>query len=142
LREGLDLPEVSLVAIMDADKEGFLRSQTSLVQTIGRCSRNIDGRVILYADKMTKSIDAAVKETERRRKIQLAYNQKHGITPQTIRKKIHDRIVEKQDEEKTEDYTGVPADEIQRLMKDAAKRMDFEEAIKLREILRQMGIEK
>jgi excinuclease ABC subunit B len=90
LREGLDLPEVSLIGILDADKEGFLRSETSLIQTIGRAARNAAGRVILYADHMTGSLDRAIKETERRRTIQTAYNTKHGITPQTIIKKIHD----------------------------------------------------
>ena len=87
LREGLDLPEVSLVAILDADKEGFLRSERSLIQTIGRAARNSDGKVILYGDKVTDSMDKAMKETERRRTIQMEYNEKHGITPQTIRKK-------------------------------------------------------
>ncbi len=90
LREGLDLPEVSLIGILDADKEGFLRSKTSLIQTIGRAARNVNGRVILYADKITDSLKGAMEETERRRKIQLAYNEKHGITPQTIKKTIHD----------------------------------------------------
>jgi excinuclease ABC subunit B len=90
LREGLDLPEVSLIGILDADKEGFLRSETSLIQTIGRAARNVDGRVILYADQVTGSLERAVKETNRRRDIQLAYNKKHGITPKTIIKKIQD----------------------------------------------------
>ncbi len=90
LREGLDLPEVSLIGILDADKEGFLRSETSLIQTIGRAARNVDGRVILYADQMTGSLERSIKETERRRSIQLAYNKEHGITPKTIAKKIHD----------------------------------------------------
>src|SRR5271167_3788746 len=90
LREGLDLPEVSLVAILDADKEGFLRSEVSLIQTIGRAARNVDGEVLMYADNITGSIERAVRETERRRKIQLEYNKVHGITPKTIIKKISD----------------------------------------------------
>jgi excinuclease ABC subunit B len=90
LREGLDLPEVSLVAILDADKEGFLRSETSLVQTIGRASRNVDGAVVMYADGVTDSMRRALDETNRRRALQLAYNEEHGIDPQTIRKKVSD----------------------------------------------------
>ena len=90
LREGLDMPEVTLIGILDADKEGFLRSETSLIQTIGRAARNVDGRVILYADHMTGSMERAMGETERRRKIQLTYNKKNGITPKTIIKNIHD----------------------------------------------------
>jgi excinuclease ABC subunit B len=90
LREGLDLPEVSLVAILDADREGFLRSQTSLIQTMGRAARNVSGKIILYADKMTGSIKNAVKEVERRRIKQLAYNKKQGIDPKTVIKKIED----------------------------------------------------
>lgn len=92
LREGLDIPEVSLVAILDADKEGFLRSETSLIQTIGRAARNAEGRVIMYADKRTDSMDKAISETERRRKIQDAYNKEHGITPQTIKKAVRELI--------------------------------------------------
>jgi len=88
LREGLDLPEVELVAILDADKTGFLRSETALIQTIGRAARNVNGRVILYADEMTKALNYAIGETNRRRKVQLAYNAKHGITPKTILKEI------------------------------------------------------
>ncbi|MFH1054577.1 MAG: excinuclease ABC subunit UvrB [Candidatus Altiarchaeota archaeon] len=139
LREGLDLPEVSLVAVFDADKEGFLRSETSLIQTIGRCSRNVDGKVILYADNMTGSIESAVRETKRRRNMQLQYNREHDITPKTIMKKVHDRIVEKKTEDiNVEVYEKMPLDEIKRLMKEAAERMDFEQAIKLRDMLRGM----
>ncbi len=136
LREGLDLPEVSLVAIMDADQEGFLRSGTSLIQTIGRCSRNVDAQVILYADKITTSMKRALKETERRRKLQLDYNAKHGITPKTIKKKIHERIVKEDEHNVNEEvYLEMPEHEIERLMKEAADRMDFEQAIKFRKML-------
>ena len=90
LREGLDIPEVALVAILDADKEGFLRSETSLIQTIGRAARNAEGRVIMYADVITESMDRAISETNRRREIQMKYNRDHGIVPQTIKKKVYD----------------------------------------------------
>ncbi|MUT64980.1 excinuclease ABC subunit UvrB [Paenibacillus sp. NEAU-GSW1] len=155
LREGLDLPEVSLVAILDADKEGFLRAERSLIQTIGRAARNSEGRVIMYGDKITDSMDKAMRETERRRTIQLAYNEKHGITPQTIRKKIHDVIeATKVAEEKADYLTGVASGNmskkdrqslIQRLeaeMKDAAKNLQFEKAAELRDALLELRAEK
>ncbi|KZE68276.1 excinuclease ABC subunit UvrB [Paenibacillus jamilae] len=147
LREGLDLPEVSLVAILDADKEGFLRSERSLIQTIGRAARNSDGRVIMYGDKITDSMDKAIKETERRREIQIQYNEEHGITPQTIRKKIRDVIEATKTAESKNDYlpneTGKLSKKerqslIQRLeaeMKDAAKNLQFERAAELRDAL-------
>ncbi|GLX70913.1 excinuclease ABC subunit UvrB [Paenibacillus glycanilyticus] len=154
LREGLDLPEVSLVAILDADKEGFLRSERSLIQTIGRAARNSEGRVIMYGDKITDSMDKALKETERRRTIQIAYNEEHGVTPQTIRKKVHDDIkATKVAEEKSEYLTGVGTGKmtkkerqalLQRLeaeMKDAAKNLQFERAAELRDALLELKAE-
>ncbi|MGZ9586228.1 excinuclease ABC subunit UvrB [Paenibacillus marinisediminis] len=151
LREGLDLPEVSLVAILDADKEGFLRAERSLIQTIGRAARNAEGRVIMYGDKITDSMDKAIKETERRRKIQIAHNEKHGITPQTIKKKIRDVIeATKTAEEKSDYLTDKGVDKlskkdrhslIQRLekeMKDAAKNLQFERAAELRDALMEL----
>lgn len=154
LREGLDLPEVSLVAILDADKEGFLRSDRSLIQTIGRAARNSEGRVIMYGDKITDSMDRALKETERRRTIQLAYNEKHGITPQTIRKKVHDIIEATKVAEQKSDYlTGVDTGKmnkkdrqslLQRLeaeMKEAAKNLQFERAAELRDALLELRAE-
>ncbi|GAC41363.1 excinuclease ABC subunit UvrB [Paenibacillus popilliae] len=151
LREGLDLPEVSLVAILDADKEGFLRAERSLIQTIGRAARNAGGHVIMYADKITESMDKAIKETERRRSIQMAHNEKHGITPQTIRKKIREVIeATKTAESKTGYDIGTSVDKmskkdrqsvIQRLekeMKDAAKNLQFERAAELRDALMEL----
>jgi len=146
LREGLDLPEVSLIGILDADKEGFLRSETALIQTIGRAARNIDGRVILYADQMTGSLERAIKETNRRRTIQLAYNEKHGITPKTIAKKIHD-ITEQilSEHQKTvrnmlvidgEEFNKSPKKFIKQKedqMAEAVKILDFETAAILRD---------
>ena len=144
LREGLDLPEVSLVMILDADKEGFLRSETSLIQTIGRAARNADGEVIMYADKITPSMDYAIKETERRRKIQSAYNAKHGITPKTIVKDVRD-IIEISDNKKKnidseKQFRRLSKDERSRIirdltkeMKEAAKILEFEHAAFLRD---------
>ena len=160
LREGLDLPEVSLVAILDADKEGFLRSATSLIQTIGRAARNVDGQVIMYADQVTDSMRYAISETMRRRQKQLAYNEEHGIDPQTVRKKVTDilemiRLREGDDEpavvgtraraqphasRTAADRLDLPRDELARLiqslqdeMQDAARDLRFEEAARLRD---------
>ena len=145
LREGLDLPEVSLVAILDADKEGYLRSTTSLVQTIGRASRHVDGRVIMYADRVTDSMKRAIDETERRREIQRVYNLEHGITPQSIQKTIHDitervRAVAETRATYAVDSADMPRDDILRLIKDlesqmktAAKSLEFEKAALLRD---------
>lgn len=148
LREGLDLPEVSLVAILDADKEGFLRSDRSLIQTIGRAARNADGRVIMYGDKVTDSMDRAIKETERRYQIQTEYNRLHGIKPQTIRKKVRDVIeATKVAEQGVEYFAGDQVDKlskkdklavIERLeaeMKEAARALQFERAAQLRDAL-------
>jgi excinuclease ABC subunit B len=148
LREGLDLPEVSLIGILDADKEGFLRSETSLIQTIGRAARNSAGRVILYADNITGSIDRAIKETERRRNLQIEYNKKHNITPQTIIKKIHDITEELRSEHNKAVTELVKIDnELQKSdpvkfrkvkeeqMADAVKILDFETAALIRDEL-------
>ncbi|WP_240941857.1 excinuclease ABC subunit UvrB [Paenibacillus sp. HB172176] len=153
LREGLDLPEVSLVSILDADKEGFLRSDRSLIQTIGRAARNSEGRVIMYADKITDSMDRAIKETERRRSIQLAYNEEHGVQPQTIRKKIHAVIEATKVAEQKADYlTGAEGklskkerqaliERLEKEMKDAAKGLQFERAAELRDALLELRAE-
>ncbi|MFD1178823.1 excinuclease ABC subunit UvrB [Paenibacillus puldeungensis] len=154
LREGLDLPEVSLVAILDADKEGFLRSERSLIQTIGRAARNSEGRVLMYGDNITESMDKAIKETERRRSIQIAYNEKHGITPQTIRKKIRDvieatRVAESKAEYLTDVSKGKMSKRdrekvIARLeaeMKEAAKNLQFERAAELRDAMLELKAE-
>ena len=145
LREGLDLPEVSLVAILDADKEGYLRSTTSLVQTIGRAARHVDGHVIMYADRVTDSMKRAIDETERRREIQQVYNREHGITPQSIQKTIHDitervRAVAETEATYAVDSSDMPRDDILRLIKDlesqmktAAKSLEFEKAALLRD---------
>jgi excinuclease ABC subunit B len=143
LREGLDLPEVSLVAILDADKEGYLRSEWSLIQTMGRAARHVDGRVMMYADTMTESMRKAIGETDRRRRIQMSYNQEHGIQPEGIRKAIRDLTdrVRKVAEERAVYRTGpIPKDEIARLIKDlesqmkkAAQNLEFERAALLRD---------
>jgi len=139
LREGLDLPEVTLVAILDADKEGFLRSERSLIQTIGRASRNIEGRVILYADKITGSISRAVDETNRRRRIQTEYNRQHHITPRTIIKAVRGDLVPKT-KEGIEIFDEIPLEEILNIIIDleakmhtAAKQLEFEKAAELRD---------
>jgi excinuclease ABC subunit B len=146
LREGLDLPEVSLVAILDADQEGFLRSSTSLIQTIGRAARNVSGKVILYADRITGSIQTAVEETQRRRAIQIAYNQENGITPQTVRKAVNDILdtlgyqAQASRKDRREKHAEMELDELRELlgqmeqaMLDAAKNLEFETAAALRD---------
>ncbi|MBL5798903.1 excinuclease ABC subunit UvrB [Bacillus sporothermodurans] len=153
LREGLDIPEVSLVAILDADKEGFLRSERSLIQTIGRAARNANGQVIMYADKMTDSMKKAIEETKRRRTVQEKYNSKHGITPQTIQKDIRDVIRATRAAEDQEEYVATTPTKltkkereklIQQLehdMKEAAKALDFERAAQLRDTLLELKAE-
>jgi excinuclease ABC subunit B len=152
LREGLDLPEVSLVAILDADKEGFLRSAGSLIQTMGRCARNLNGRSILYADKMTDSMKKAIDETTRRRAIQEAYNVEHGITPESIVRPLDmslAAIVEADYVDFTEPADGLPAFKSQEEvdsyiaklesdMREAAKKFEFEKAAKLRDTIKDL----
>lgn len=146
LREGLDLPEVSLVAILDADKEGFLRSETSLIQTIGRAARNVEGKVIMYADTVTDSMKKAISETNRRRKLQIEYNEAHGITPQSIKKSVRDIIEATKAAEESAEYTAVKNDDnlsvseanaliesLTKEMKKAAKDLQFERAADLRD---------
>ena len=140
LREGIDIPEVSLIAILDADKEGFLRSDRSLIQTIGRCARNANGHVIMYADKITDSMNKAIKETLRRRKIQEEYNELHGITPKTIQKEIRE-VVSNIDNSKNKKIKMSKKEQqrnienLEQEMKEAAKNLDFERAMELRDIL-------
>ena len=146
LREGLDIPEVALVAILDADKEGFLRSETSMIQTIGRAARNAESKVVMYADSITGSMDRAIKETERRRKIQMDYNKEHGIIPKTIKKDVRDVIgsimVTEESETYEVDSTGLSENDKAKLikeytdeMKDAAKNLQFERAAELRDMI-------
>ncbi|WBL14467.1 excinuclease ABC subunit UvrB [Sutcliffiella sp. NC1] len=153
LREGLDIPEVSLVAILDADKEGFLRSERSLIQTMGRAARNASGHVIMYADKITNSMKIAIDETKRRREVQQEYNEKHGITPKTIQKDIRDVIRATIAAEETENYDAVLTlpktkkereeliESLEREMKEAAKDLDFERAAELRDLLLELKAE-
>ena len=144
LREGLDIPEVSLIAILDADKEGFLRSSRSLIQTIGRCARNANGHVIMYGDKITDSMQSAMEETSRRRTIQEKYNQENGITPKTIIKEIRDVITNTMEDkpEKTKKLSKKEIEKnmalIEQEMREAAKNLDFERAMELRDILFEM----
>jgi excinuclease ABC subunit B len=156
LREGLDLPEVALVAILDADKEGFLRSQTSLIQTIGRAARNVDGSVIMYADEVTRSMHKALNETNRRRMKQLAYNEEHGIDPQTIRKKVSDilelissgdapAVDRRANELRRREPLDLTTPDLRRLiqsleteMNESAKELRFEYAARLRDEINEL----
>merc|ERR1711991_698301 len=148
LREGLDIPECALVGILDADKEGFLRSETSLIQTIGRATRNVDGKVILYADKETKSIKKAIQETVRRRNIQLDYNKKHKIDAKTVKKEINDILesVYEKDYVKISEGSNIGGNlkkhlkALDKKMKEAASNLEFEEAAKIRDEIRELEI--
>ena len=150
LREGLDIPEVSLVAILDADKEGFLRSERSLIQTIGRAARNAEGQVIMYADSVTPSMEAAIRETERRRSIQMRYNEEHNITPKTIVKKVSDVLeISTHKDDETAGKSGKKRrlsaaerkqmiEQLTREMKAAAKILEFEHAAYLRDKIKKL----
>jgi len=154
LREGLDLPEVSLVAILDADKEGFLRSERSLIQTIGRAARNVDGRVIMYADKITDSMQRAIQETERRRNIQIKYNQKHGITPETVRKSVRQVIeatrvaepkvlyeITSSGKKMTKAKLKSHIASLEKEMRDSARQLAFERAAQLRDMIIELRLQ-
>jgi len=159
LREGLDLPEVALVTILDADKEGFLRSETSLVQTIGRAARNVDGQVVMYADAVTDSMRRAISETQRRRQRQIQYNARHGIDPQTIRKRVTDILAmlhaRRDDEERRvlsrrvrSDLAGMPRGDLERLirtleedMRAASRELRFEDAARIRDEIHELRTE-
>ena len=153
LREGLDLPEVGLVAVLDADKEGFLRSETSLVQTVGRAARNVNGRVIMYADAITDSMKAAITETNRRRKIQQRFNEEHHITPKSVTKSIREviestmTVSEKKDKKRVKDISpflkpeeqGLPVEELEVLkgrMAEAAAELRYEDAAAIRDTIK------
>ncbi|MEM7723862.1 MAG: helicase-related protein, partial [Pseudomonadota bacterium] len=151
LREGLDIPECGLVAILDADKEGFLRSETSLVQTIGRAARNADGRVIMYADRITGSMERAIRETDRRRAKQVAYNEEHGITPATVKKNVEDvlaglykgdvdmnRVTAKVDKPLVGANLQAHLDGLREQMRKAAENLEFEEAARLRDEVKRL----
>jgi len=146
LREGLDLPEVSLVAILDADKEGFLRSETSLIQTVGRAARNVDGRVVMYADKITGSMERAIYETNRRREIQDKYNKEHNITPKTVTKGVRDVIEATKAAEEEADYKVKDKDmdvreyiiELEKEMLKAAENLEFEKAAHYRDEIKDL----
>ena len=155
LREGLDIPEVALVGILDADKEGFLRSETSLIQTIGRAARNVDSKVIMYADVITKSIKKALDETNRRRTIQTAYNEEHNITPTSIKKDVRDIIEttkiaeEKSEYDSLEDAINANKENLEKLiedytkeMREASKNLQFERAAELRDIIYKLNKKK
>ena len=148
LREGLDIPEVSLVAILDADKEGFLRSETSLIQTIGRAARNSEGKVIMYADKITRSMESAIAETKRRREIQMLYNEEHDIIPTTIKKKVRDAIEATVVADEETIYGIKETDNVEEIkeniaalqaeMMEAAQNLQFERAAELRDKIKQL----
>ena len=139
LREGLDLPEVALVAILDADKEGFLRNETTLIQTMGRAARHPDGHIILYADKITKSIEGAIREIKRRRKIQEDYNKKHKITPEPIIKEIREWIFGKKEEGSSSEFWMIRDKKLlEKEMKKAVQNLDFERAAEIRDCIKKL----